>query len=202
MNNPQNQAPFAPMSPDVPVTYIPGFIQEPARVFQELWEQLEWERRDSTPRREYYANDIPVPYTYGRGAGVRTYESKPWHPRMKEIQALVEAYAGCRLEACFLNGYENSRDHLGAHADDSPEMDDARPIAIVTLGGERDILFFPQSEPKRVTRLLLQSGSLCLMHPGMQDTHFHRIPKAGFEVGPRISLTFRGYVEPAAREGA
>jgi hypothetical protein len=35
------------------------------------------------------------------------------------------------------------------------------------------------------------------MLPGMQDTHYHRIPKSDREVGPRISLTFRGYVDPA-----
>lgn len=189
-------APGIPVECDVPVRYTPGFIADPAVAFEELWNELDWERRGSTPRLEYYANDVPVPYTYGKGAGVRTYESKVWHPRMKAIQAQVEAVTGVRLEACFLNGYENAREQLGTHADDSPEMDDDRPIAIVTLGGERNILFFPQDNPKQVTRLLLQSGSLCLMLPGMQDTHFHRIPKAGFEVGPRISLTFRGYLQP------
>lgn len=54
-----------------------------------------------------------------------------------------------------------------------------------------------------VESLLLQSGSLCLMAPGMQDTHEHRIPKVGAIVGERISLVFRGYVEPpATAEGA
>ena len=36
------------------------------------------------------------------------------------------------------------------------------------------------------------------MKAAMQDTHVHRIPKADRVVGPRISLTFRGYVEPTA----
>ncbi len=45
-----------------------------------------------------------------------------------------------------------------------------------------------------ITKLKLGHGSLCLMQPGMQDTHQHRIPKAGFQCGERISLTFRGYV--------
>lgn len=98
------------------------------------------------------------------------------------------------MEVCFLNGYENSRDHLGWHSDDSPKMDDSRPIAIVTLGAEREINFAPLIDLSDVTRLKLESGSLCVMAPGMQDSHAHKIPKAGFECGPRISLTFRGFV--------
>ncbi len=180
-----------------PVRYVDGFIADPTVAFEELWTQLTWERRDLTPRREYYVNDVPVPYTYGKGAGVRTYEAQDWHPRIRSIQKAVEAHTGTRLEACFLNGYEDARDHLGWHADDSPEMDDARPIVIVTLGAERDIYFAPRTEPTKVSRVLLRSGSLCIMPAGMQDTHLHRIPKWDRECGPRISLTFRGYVDPA-----
>lgn len=178
------------------VRYVSGFIPDAQAAFDALWSELEWVRVGNTPRREYYANDVPVPYTYGRGAGIRTYAPQPWHPRMRAIQKAVEDFTGVRLEACFLNGYENSRDHLGAHADDSPEMDDARPIAIVTLGAVRDIWFHPNENPKERSVLPLESGSLCLMMPGMQDTYQHRIPKAGREVGPRISITLRGYVDP------
>jgi alkylated DNA repair dioxygenase AlkB len=73
-------------------------------------------------------------------------------------------------------------------------MDDERPIAIVTLGAEREIWFCPNTDRTDITKLVLGNGSLCVMAPGMQDTHWHRIPKAGFECGPRISITFRGYV--------
>jgi alkylated DNA repair dioxygenase AlkB len=133
---------------DLPVRYTESFIKEHQAAFNELWKELDWERRDKTPRREYYANDVVVPYTYGQGAGVRTYEARPWHPRMKAIQAQVEALTGARLGACFLNGYENSRDQLGWHADDSPEMNDTLPIAIVTLGAKRDIWFCPRDDRK------------------------------------------------------
>lgn len=181
-----------------PVDYLPGFVANAEEAFRQLWAELDWERRGSTPRREYYANDVGVPYVYGRGAGVREYLPKAWHPVMRDIQAKLEAHLGCRLEVCFLNGYENQKDHLGWHADDSPEMDDNRPIAIVSLGVAREIWFCPQGDTKDVTKHLLEPGSLCVMRAGMQDTHFHRIPKAGFDCGERISLTFRGYVSPAA----
>lgn len=178
---------------NVPVTYTPGFVANPFEAFNARWSELAWERRGLTPRREYYCNEIGVPYTYGTGEFARTYKARPWHAAILAIKAGVERTAGCAMEVCFLNGYEKARDHLGWHADDSPEMDDARPIAIVTLGAEREIWFCPNNGPSDVTRLMLDSGSLCLMAAGMQDTHKHRIPKAGYDCGPRISLTFRGY---------
>jgi alkylated DNA repair dioxygenase AlkB len=165
-------------------------------VFTRLWNELAWQRRGVTPRREYYSNDIAVPYAYGKEEFSRSYEPQPWHPVMLEIRDKLQALTGTVFEVCFLNGYENNRDQLGWHADDSPEMDDARPIAIVSLGAEREIMFRPQADREAVTKLKLGHGSLCLMAAGMQDTHYHRIPKAGFECGPRISLTFRGYVSP------
>jgi len=175
------------------ITYIPDFLPNPAEVFNALWSELDWERRGLTPRREYYANDIDVPYTYGTGQFARTYENKPWHPLMREIQAKLSNHTGTAFEACFLNGYEDQSDSLQWHADDSPEMDDDRPIGIISLGAAREIWFCPQNDKTDVTKLKLASGSLCLMPPGMQDTHFHRIPKAGFICAERVSLTFRGF---------
>lgn len=104
------------------------------------------------------------------------------------------------FEVCFLNRYLDQSDHLGWHADDSPEMDDARPIAVISLGVEREIWFRPipvkGEPPQEVSKVRLGHGSLFLMHPGMQETHQHRIPKASSLCGERISLTFRGYTEP------
>lgn len=177
-----------------PITYIPKFIVNPDVAFKTLQEELKWVRRETTPRSEYYINAVPVPYTYGSGRGVRTYEPQPNHPLIEQITKELENLTGTKFEVCFLNRYHDSSDHLGWHADDSPEMDDSRPIAIVTLGAERDIMFCPQNNTKDTERLKLEHGSLCLMKAGMQDTHFHRIPKAGFVCGERISLTFRGYL--------
>lgn len=42
-------------------------------------------------------------------------------------------------------------------------------------------------------KILLGDGSLFLMPPGYQDTHFHRIPKHSRPCGWRISLTFRSF---------
>lgn len=182
-----------------PITYCPQVFRTADTLFNEL-QLLAWQRRDNTPRMEYYCNDFHEPYTYGKGAGQRTYQPQPWTPAITDIrfvaQALAETLRGdVKFEVCFLNRYLDQKDQLGWHADNSPEMDDARPIAIVSFGAEREIWFRGLSNLKEVEKLTLGHGSVCIMAPGMQDTHQHRIPKAGRVVGERISLTFRGYVK-------
>jgi alkylated DNA repair dioxygenase AlkB len=176
-----------------PIKYLPNFVDDHQEIFKTLWEGLEWVHVDeTTPRLEYYCNDFKTPYTYGKVP--RTYEPQTFHPAILNMRWDVEALLGEIFEVCFLNGYRDGRDHLGYHADDSPEMDDKRHIAIISLGAPREIWFRPQADKESVTKVLLGSGSLCLMEPGMQDTHFHRIPKSSVhDCGPRISLTFRGY---------
>lgn len=175
--------------------YNPKFLANPDEVFLALQNELQWERRGSTPRSEYYINTLgDIPYQYGSGAGVREYLPRPMHPVVAEMLVQLQKEAGTRFDVCFLNRYHNQKDHLGWHADDSPEMDDARPIAIISLGVEREIWFRENAKPEAIVKLKLEHGSLCLMAAGTQDTHQHRIPKAGFQCGERISLTFRGYV--------
>lgn len=180
---------------NAPIQYVPGFVPDPDEAFKRLRDELAWEHRDA-PRHEYYCNDFPKPYVYGRDRGRRLYEPRPYHPVILSIRKKLEEFAGATFEVCFLNRYLNQSDHLGWHADDSPEMDDARPIATVSLGVEREIWFRLKdgAEPRIVEKIKLGNGSLCLMAAGMQDTHQHRIPKASIQCGERISLTFRGYV--------
>ena len=179
---------------DLPITYISNFIADPAKLMDALWSELAWVRMGLTPRREYYTHKQGVSYTYGSGAGVRTYESQPEHAALTDLRHKLEDQTGTPFPVLFLNGYENARDSLGWHADDSDTMDAGSPIAIVSVGAEREIWFTRQDEvqdPSKRTAVKLQHGSLCLMHAGMQQTHFHRIPKASFVCGPRVSITAR-----------
>lgn len=160
----------------------------------ELWLGLDW-KAVAGNRLEYYCNDFDKTYTYGQKDYARVYEVQPYHPMITYLRDLLEQHTKQKFEVCFLNCYRDGKDQLGWHADDSPEMDDERPIGIISLGAEREI-WFRQNTGGEPAKLLLENGSLCLMQPGMQDTHQHRIPKSHLAVcGPRISLTFRGYVE-------
>lgn len=177
----------------VPARYEAEFVAEPASMMEKMWSTLAWERRGSTPRREYYVNPTGEPYAYGRGVGRRVYEASPMTEEIASIWSAVESRCGCRFDACFLNGYDDGSDHLGWHADDSTEMDASRPIAVVSLGAVREIWFKGIGASEFGAAQALGSGSLLTMEPGMQSTHWHRIPKSDRPCGPRVSLTFRGW---------
>jgi alkylated DNA repair dioxygenase AlkB len=192
--------------PNVPVEYFKDFaFDEAGRV---VWMPevtrdnviahlgtLDWADRTPT-RMEYFVADIDGAYTYGEGVGERTYEQQEWTPFLRGAQVAVQDFYSTQFEVLFLNRYMNERNWLGWHADNSPIMDHTRPIALITFGAEREIHFAPYEDKKDVTSLKLEHGSLCLMQPGMQISHVHRIPKAGFQCGERVSFTFRGYVPP------
>lgn len=201
-----------------PITYTEKFVSDPAAMFARLWAELAWVDQTAR-RREYWTNTLNRPYTYGSGEGARTYQPQETHPVIEEVIDALEALLGFRYEACFLNGYAKGKNALSWHADDDPGIDHSRPIAIVTLydgpvnpviiketkqgcvispfkpgPGARAIQFKPMDGDKTtVETLSLGQGSLALMLPGMQDTHFHQIPNAGgYMTRPRISLTYRG----------
>lgn len=178
-----------------PIVYIPNFVENADEAFEKLKNELNWKRHGNTPREEYYSNDSGDPYSYGLTAYARIYEAEPWHEEMLKIRSKLENTVNCLMDVCFLNHYLNQKDHLGWHADDSPEMDHNRPIISISLGVERELWFRPNKDPKEVLKVKLEHGSCCIMLPGMQKDFLHRVPKSDRDCGSRISLTFRGYVK-------
>ena len=180
-----------------PVKYTAGFIPAPVAgfIFDTLKDELAWERRETAPRSEYWTNTLNRPYTYGRGAGERTYLAHPSHPMIDMIGDSISAGIGTFLEGCFLNMYLDGKDALGWHADDDPGIDHSKPIAVVTLGEGRALRYKSQEPGSHPIEVFLEPGSLLLMNAGMQQTHYHMIPPVkDREIGPRISLTFRGLI--------
>ncbi len=178
---------------NAPVKYVADFMssEHADKLFAMLWDKLNWEER-SPARLEYWTNVFDRAYTYGSGDGERTYQSRDSNWAIEEVRDMLYLMTGVYYEGCFLNGYKGKDNGLTWHADASTMIDHAKPIAIVTLGEGRQIDFMKIGDKSTKESLFLDDGSLCLMQPGMQDTHFHQIPKAGYVVKrPRISLTFR-----------
>lgn len=167
---------------------------------EHLWASIPWERREDSPRNECWFATDGRSYTYGRGRGIRTYESNikdfdsipDW---LYSIWTSVELGTGFHFEGCFINGYQDGSDHLGWHDDDGPDLDHKKPIAVVSFGATREIWIranINSSVAPQIDKIKLENGSLFIMNPGMQKTYQHRIPKTGNICGPRISFTFRG----------
>ena len=187
-----------------PVTYERSDFLADATHIDMLWDKMPWVENDgSVPRYETWMNDYALPYSYSRGDFARTYEAQPrWPTMVDHLRKVVNAVNNTAYDCCFVNGYAHGRQHLGWHADDSPEMDPAHPIAVISFGAPREIWF--RREPtddllvKFYTapqRQLLENGSILTMLPGMQQAWKHRIPKSSdANCGRRISLTLRKLV--------
>lgn len=192
--------------------YESNFINEEARVaaFESLWNGIDWERRDDAPRMEYWTNTLHRDYTYGRGAGIRTYSHRPMPPEVIAGRVLLEAKLGFDYEGCFLNGYDASRnrqDWLGWHEDDDTGINHDRPIAIVTLYGKKDAALRKIAFREKlgidadgkmtygpVEEVFLENGSLMLMPAGFQSKYQHAIPKVPGAWDSRISMTYRSLI--------
>jgi alkylated DNA repair dioxygenase AlkB len=97
-----------------------------------------------------------------------------------------------------LNYYENEKNALGWHKDDSHPIDHSQPIAVVSFGAERQIWVKHESYKGEIPdndRYTLGNGSLFIMPAGYQTEYMHKIPKHDRPCGARVSLTFRRYAD-------
>jgi alkylated DNA repair dioxygenase AlkB len=172
----------------------------PTLTIEAIDRAIPWINRDGAPRDECFMSTRTDPYTYGSGRGERTYDPIPYTNLINMIRGYVKDLTGVSYEACFSNKYVDEHKHLGWHADDSPSIDHSVGIAVLSFGAERELWIRPTDTPietaggtlaQPVTKVLLPHGSLLVMHPGMQQTHQHRIPKHSAKCGTRVSLTFR-----------
>lgn len=179
------------------LTYVPSFVPNDAidTSLLLLSKEVSWLNED-TPRDECFMSKHCIEYTYGRGQGVRTYKSVPFHPIVYAAMLKLNKHFDTQYNVCFLNKYQDQKNHLGWHSDDSPEIDSQHPIAVVSLGAEREIWWREigaKGEVPSENKQLLQSGSLFVMPAGFQQQYQHRIPKHDSECDVRISLTYRKY---------
>lgn len=177
--------------------YMPSFIEDKDKtIFNDLLNNLAWLEVTSA-RKEYFMSDLKLFYTYGTGISARTYESSPFSESVKNIQLKLNENYNCDYNVCFLNRYDNAKNQLGWHADDSPEMNVNHDICVVSFGTEREIWWKLQAykgEISKENKQLLQNGSLFVMPAGFQEKYFHKIPKCDRPCSTRISLTFRNYI--------
>lgn len=173
-------------------SYIP---QVSFTTFEDFDAEVPWISRTEA-RQECFMADEVMDYTYGAGRGIRTYTSIPYIPRVAGWRTSLNSHTGLNYNVCFLNRYQDEKQHLGWHADDSPGMDHDHPIAVISYGEPREIWWRTPNQKGVIPddqKQVLGHGSLFIMPPGFQRAYQHRIPKGDRKMGPRLSLTFRHY---------
>ena len=184
--------------PDAELRYQPQFFspEEADNFYDQLLTSLAWEQKPirifgkelMQPRLVAWYGDSGISYSY---SGIRL-EALPWDPILWKIKEQVEASVGTAFNSVLCNLYRDGKDSMGWHADDEPELGPEPCIASVSLGAERYFhLKHKSNKALPTTKILLEHGSLLLMHGPTQTHYKHQLPKTRKVQSPRINLTFR-----------
>ncbi|XP_040052630.2 DNA oxidative demethylase ALKBH2 isoform X1 [Gasterosteus aculeatus] len=148
----------------------------------------------SIPRKQAAYGDAGLTYTY---SGV-TRLACTWTTTLEYIRDVVTNTTGQTFNFVLVNRYKDGQDHMGEHRDDEKELDPFCPIASVSLGAARDLIFrHRDARGKRAHRqikpvkLELAHGSLLLMNSPTNTFWYHSLPVRKKISLPRINLTFR-----------
>ena len=163
-------------------------------LFASLREALDWQQDQlimfgkliTTKREVVWVGDAGCSYTY---SGVKKFP-QAWTPELLHIKHTAEALAHHTFNSCLLNLYHDGAQGMGWHSDDEIELEQNAPIASVSFGGERKFSFKHKFE-KLGTSIVLENGSVLLMHAPTQHFWQHSLTKTKRSVLPRINLTFR-----------
>jgi alkylated DNA repair dioxygenase AlkB len=154
--------------------------------------EVGWEEQRFT----IYGRTMPMPRLiamYGpagyRYSGV-VHPPRPLPPRLEAIRRRVEEVTGRPFNSVLANLYRDGRDSVGWHRDSDYAHGGHPDIASVSFGATRR--FELRDRPGRTRAAVdLASGSLLLMTGDAVARWWHRVPKTGRAVGPRVNLTFR-----------
>jgi len=173
-----------------------GWLAGSAPVFEGLLSEVPWRAE----RRRMYDKTVDVPRLlcfYGEGATLPS-------PVLGTARDLLNArYGGFVTAGMCL--YRDGRDSVAWHGDTlggtgvGPRASRAGRgayedvmVAILSLGAPRPLVLRPRGGGQSV-RFELGHGDLVVMGGSCQRTWEHAIPKTAHQIGPRISVQFRGH---------
>jgi alkylated DNA repair dioxygenase AlkB len=167
----------------------PDFVAAPQALYDHLLGSVVWDER----MRARKTASFGVAYNYSQMAYPKT--------AMPQELAKVGEAIGLRLgfapNNCLLNFYPDGDSAMGFHSDSAAELAPGTGVAIVSLGGMREIVYRRKGDRNVEFAYPLESGALLFMSDAVQEEWLHAIPKrAGAQA--RISLTFRRIVEEGA----
>jgi alkylated DNA repair dioxygenase AlkB len=113
----------------------------------------------------------------------------------KKIGIVLESYPNIyhpQLNSCLINKYNSGNDYIKHHQDSSYSFGDFPTIVNLSIGTPRHIELKENSTGK-ISKQVLESGSLFIMAGTSQKEFTHSIPKCDNCNNVRYSLTFREY---------
>ncbi len=179
------------------ISYLPNFFnsKDADCFFLKLKSEIEWKQYPITlfgktyiqPRKIAYHADQGKAYTYSR----QILQPKPWNSVLKNLKEHCNQILPANWNAVLLNYYLNGQDSMGWHSDDETELGEHPMIASFSFGTPRLFRFRLKSNPRETRELLLEHGSLLIMHAPTQKYWQHALPKSKKINTERINATFR-----------
>ena len=146
-----------------------------------------WGKEHNQPRLTAWYGDIGREYAY---SGVKL-SPLPWNDTLLSIKDQIETQTALHFNSVLLNYYRDNNDCMGFHSDNERELGPKPPIASLSIGADRRLIFKNKRGIANDVTVLLQSGSLLLMKGDTQANWKHGIPRESRFCGPRVNLTFR-----------
>jgi alkylated DNA repair dioxygenase AlkB len=172
-------------------------IQKAQEYLQYLLSEIAWKNDEAiiygkhiiTKRKVAWYADSNFSYTYSNISK----EALPWTSELLDLKKTVEEITGKAFNSCLLNLYHNGDEGMAWHSDDEKSLGKNTAIASLSFGAERKFAF-KHKKTKQKVELVLQNGSLLLMHGATQSNWLHRLPPTKKVSLPRVNLTFRTIV--------
>jgi len=158
------------------------FLAAPEALYGHLLSTVQWDERMKARKTASFG----VAYNYSQ----MSYPELPMPAALAQVGDAIHAALGFAPNNCLLNYYPDGEASMGFHSDLATELTLDTGVAIVSLGGERSIVYRHKRDKSVQFGYPLLAGSLLFMSNAVQEEWLHAIPRqAG--AAPRISLTFR-----------
>ena len=178
------------------IEFYENVFETPANLFQRLEEEVVYMPAENCKvivRGKEYAVSRQIA-AYGddnmsyRFSGL-TVNCQPWTPLFLEIKNHVENITGARYNFVLVNRYKDGTSYIGQHKDNEPDLEQEQPIASVSFGQNRTMIF---KRPKHADQQVeLKDNSLLVMRPPTNLLWTHGISAEKQKTGVRLNLTFR-----------
>ncbi len=166
------------------IVYYPGVfsLEESERLFKHFEATLPWAQETMW----MYDRSVVVPRLIARfdsGAALP--------PELAAVQAKVENVLGTCFTSASVQYYRDQNDSVAWHSDHTEDLIDLPVVALLSLGGVREMHVRTKRRPRRTLRCDLDPGSLFVMSGRAQEYYEHHVPKLNRPTRPRISVALR-----------
>lgn len=182
------------------VQLFENVIPSPNDIFERLEKEVQYLPSETTviyvkgtickiPRRIAAYGYAGVTYSFS-GLHIR---SEPWTNSLLEIKQEVEKLCGCTFNFVLINRYKDGDDCIGQHKDNEGDLSQDHPIASLSFGETRKVIFKRQNFED--VCLDLKDNSMLVMKSPTNKFWTHGIPRQSERNGVRLNLTFRNIVK-------